>query len=99
MGSYCVRMCVMGEWREIIVDDLFPCNKLTRKPVFTTSSFKELWALILEKAWAKHYGSYDVIEAGLARECLHDLTCAPTTFYLTDDESEWEFNLEEDTEV
>ena len=40
VGCYCVRICVVGEWREIIVDDLFPCNKFTMKPVFTTSSFQ-----------------------------------------------------------
>jgi len=90
LGCYCVRMCVMGEWREIVVDDYFPCDKRTKKPVFTIGNENELWVLILEKAWAKIYGSYDNIEAGLARECLHDLTCAPTTFFLTDDKNEWD---------
>jgi len=33
---------------------------------------------LLEKAWAKVYGSYDIVEKGISRECFHDLTGAPT---------------------
>lgn len=89
-GCYCVKICDMGEWKEVVVDDFFPCDKYTKKPVFTRGNDAELWVLILEKVWAKLYGSYDAIEAGLARECLHDLTGAPTKFYLTDRQDEWE---------
>ena len=35
--------------------------------------------MLLEKAWAKNYKSYNQIEAGLTKECLRDLTGAPTT--------------------
>mmetsp|Transcript_25556 Transcript_25556/g.22588 ORF Transcript_25556/g.22588 Transcript_25556/m.22588 type:complete len:148 (+) Transcript_25556:1478-1921(+) len=80
----------MGEWKEIVIDDLFPCSKSTRTPVFTRGHDNELWVLILEKAWAKIYGSYDKIEAGLTRECLHDLTGAPTKFYFTDRPKDWD---------
>jgi len=41
--------------------------------------------MLLEKAWAKTYLSYDNIEAGLTRECLHDLTGAPTKTMWTDE--------------
>jgi calpain-15 len=34
--------------------------------------------MILEKAWAKLYGSYGRIEGGFMTEVLHDLTGAPT---------------------
>lgn len=64
------------------MDDLFPCrkSKYSNKyaPVFTRGNGAELWVIILEKAWAKIYNSYDNIEGGLTRECLHDLTGAPT---------------------
>jgi len=89
-GCYCVKICEMGEWKEVLVDDLFPCSAKTRKPIFTSGNDHELWVLILEKVWAKIYGSYDAIEDGLTRECLHDLTGAPTTYFFTDRKAEWE---------
>lgn len=48
----------MGEWKEIIIDDKFPCFNEERGPCFTKGNGSELWVLILEKAWAKLYGSY-----------------------------------------
>jgi hypothetical protein len=42
--------------------------------------------MILEKAWAKIHGGYSKIEAGLTRECLHDLTGAPTKNIWTDED-------------
>ena len=85
-GCYMVKMCDMGIWKEIIVDDLFPCKNAKSGPIFTRGNDSELWVLILEKAWAKLYGSYAKIEAGLTREVLHDLTGGPTEYFLTQDD-------------
>ena len=85
-GVYAVNVCEMGEWREIVVDSLFPCKNKSAGPIFTRGNDQELWVLILEKAWAKIYGSYGKIEAGLTREVLHDLTGAPTEYFLTQDD-------------
>jgi len=82
-GCYAVKVCNMGIWTTIILDDYLPCSASTKKPIFSRSHGNELWVLLLEKAWAKIYGSYARIEAGLTRECLHDLTGAPTKYYLT----------------
>lgn len=46
-------------------------------PAFSRSVEGELWVILLEKAWAKLYGSYKQIEAGFPDEPLHDLTGAP----------------------
>jgi len=86
-GCYAVRVCDVGVWTTIIMDDQFPCSGKSREPIFTRGNGNELWVLLLEKAWAKIYGSYARIEAGLTRECLHDLTGAPTKYYLTSDDS------------
>ncbi|EGR31956.1 hypothetical protein IMG5_099180 [Ichthyophthirius multifiliis] len=77
-GVYCVKICHKGYWKEVIVDQFIPCLNSTKQPAFTRGVDGEIWVMILEKAWAKLYGSYDNIESGLTRECLHDLTCAPT---------------------
>jgi len=41
----------------------------------------------LEKAYAKIYGSYEKIEAGIAGHALRDLTGAPYEYFIRDDES------------
>ena len=75
-GIYCVKICHFGEWQAIVVDDCFPCD--AQRPAFTRGNDNEIWVMILEKAWAKLFGSYERIEAGLTREALKSLTAAPT---------------------
>ena len=36
------------------VDDRIPCKKGTKRPHFMKPNGNEMWALILEKAYAKH---------------------------------------------
>jgi len=74
-----------GEYKEIIVDDQFPCLADSREPAFSRGNGNELWVLILEKAWAKANNSYDNIEAGVTREVLHALTGAPTKYFFNDE--------------
>ena len=68
------------------MDDYFPCISKARGPAFTKGKEGELWVMLLEKAWAKINGSYDAIESGLTRECLHDFTGAPTMTLWLDEE-------------
>ena len=46
--------------------------------------------LVLEKAWAKTYGNYKVIEAGFTREALSAFTGAPARTFAMDEEDGWE---------
>lgn len=78
---YCVWLCINGEWQEILLDDNFPCYG--GKPVFSASVSEELWVLLLEKAYAKVFGGYDKIEAGLSGEAIRDLTGSPYKWILT----------------
>jgi hypothetical protein len=49
---------VNGIPKYFVVDDLIPCCKTTKSPYFTQPIGKEIWVLLLEKAWAKLIGSY-----------------------------------------
>lgn len=60
---YVVKFFEMGKWKNIILDDYFPCMPLDQ-PIFSYSESEDLWVLILEKAYAKKYGSYAKIERG-----------------------------------
>ena len=82
-GIYAVRVCKNGEWKEIVVDDQFPCYN--GEPAFSKAHEDELWVLLMEKAWSKCHGSYERIEAGFAECVLHDLTGAPSEVVHTDD--------------
>ena len=91
-GCYAVRICDGGEWKEIIIDDLIPCkpgNPAYRElpsPIFSRGNGKELWVMLLEKAWAKNFGSYAKIDAGFTRETMRDLTGAPTEYFIPNED-------------
>lgn len=74
-----VWLNINGIWTQIMMDDYVPV-----KPVrggvtlaFSRTYDKELWVLLLEKAYAKAYGGYLPIEGGDPCYALRDLTGAP----------------------
>ena len=72
----------------VLVDDYFPCIRNEDGPgyvpVFVNSVQDpgedwELWPLIMEKAWAKLYGSYEAIADGQTEDALNCLTAGEIT--------------------
>lgn len=82
-GCYEICLKIDGEWNVIILDDFIPCSKATRKPIFAKPKGSELWAILLEKAWAKINGGYINIVDGMASEVLECMTNFPFEFYQT----------------
>jgi hypothetical protein len=81
VGAYCVRLHKGGIWIPLVVDDLFPTLKEDmwtneNKGIATAHSkeVKELWVSLIEKAFAKYYGSYAAIEQGYVHHALSDMT-------------------------
>ncbi|KAI8729645.1 calpain-9-like isoform X2 [Biomphalaria glabrata] len=73
-GAFRFNFWQYGKWVEIVVDDRLPtyngkliygCNK--KNP-------NEFWCSLLEKAFAKLHGNYDVIDGGRIHSSLVDLT-------------------------
>ena len=96
VGCYAVWLCDAGTWKSVIVDDFFPVNRFNQ-PAFTKSNGPELWVLLIEKAYAKLFGGYDIIEGGLPQYALKDLTGAPYDQLESSDPNEvwnllWEAN-------
>jgi len=79
VGLYAVWLNDNGTWKPVIVDEYIPCNQRTGSyfPIFAQSTNDELWISLLEKAYAKIYGSYSNIEGGSIQHALRDLTGAP----------------------
>jgi len=55
-GIYTVFFYIGGKKTPVQVDDWIPCYG--SKPLSTTTKSEEIWAILLEKAWAKLHGSY-----------------------------------------
>ncbi len=72
---YSVRIFVDGEWKIITTDDRFPSEG--GKPIYAQPHGNELWVMLLEKCWAKIFGSYKAIEKGSSKEGFIALTGAP----------------------
>ncbi len=90
-GVFGVSLCKDGEWKELLVDSNIPCDNRKKIPCFSTSSVEnEVWVLILEKCYAKAYGSYYMIEDGSIEEALYDLTGSPCLTIQNSNNDLWE---------
>jgi calpain-15 len=80
-GIYAVHFYLNGEMKTVVVDDYFPV-KITddgkEEWAFSRPQGKEIWVLVLEKAWAKVFGSYSRIECGDTAEAMPCITGCPT---------------------
>lgn len=69
-GIYLMTFFINGVETPVVVDDFVPSRR--GKPVFSTTKQEELWAILLEKGWAKLHGTYLRMEAGLPSfACMH----------------------------
>lgn len=60
---YVTRWMIAGKTRYVAVDDWVPA--INSRPAFASPSRDgDFWVMILEKAWAKIYGSYMATKSG-----------------------------------
>jgi len=74
IGAYQVRIHKNGSWFEVVIDDYLPVDESGTLIYMTNSNPNEVWASLLEKAWAKFHGGYDRLERGSSTLALSDLT-------------------------
>ena len=69
-----------GGWRTLVIDDHIPCDKdawevkQIAEPIYSQPNGNELWAILLEKAFAKMCGSYADLEGGSTIWALRAMT-------------------------
>ena len=87
-GIFRFRFFRLGDWHQVVVDDRLPTRWLTvltkgrynnfirnGKLIYLRSNApNEFWAALLEKAYAKFYGSYAAIEGGNSSDAAVDFT-------------------------
>lgn len=72
----------------VVVDDRIPCEKGTKKPRFMSPNGNELWAIILEKAYAKFCGSYAALDGGFVLWGWHSFT-GDNVFQMSKKDNHW----------
>lgn len=81
-----------GEWVAVITDNNFPYDDKKQRPYFAHCDDAETWVMVLEKSYAKLFGSYEAIEMGMSSYALRDLTGAPYEYYAFEEIDEaWEY--------
>ncbi len=59
------RVLYNGLYQQVVIDDFFPVNQ-RGDPLFAKPAGKrEIWVMVLQKIWAKLFGSYANIVGGL----------------------------------
>jgi len=73
-GVYVVRFFIEGDWYMITIDDQIPVDE-NNKPVYgRNKGTDEFWVMILEKAFAAMYESYEGIHFGYEAHAMESLT-------------------------
>ena len=67
-GKYRVRIYdgQKKKWVVVTIDDRIPCKKGTKSPLFMKNHGNEMWAILIEKAFAKFCGGYPKLDGGLS---------------------------------
>ena len=80
IGYYETIFFIDGEWQIVFIDDYFPFDPRKNNFAFATPNGKELWAMLLEKAWAKINGGYSNAVGGIVSDPISALTGFPTEY-------------------
>jgi len=80
-GKYKIRLFdgVKNEWELLVLDDYIPCDANAHaqgetRPLFLQPNGNMLWAILLEKAFAKFCGSFAALEGGSTIWALRAMT-------------------------
>lgn len=83
-----IILFIDGRFQIVVVDDYVPVIKNTNDLYFSKPNNKELWVVLLEKAWAKVNGGYANIISGWPADVFSCFTGYATSCVIINDESD-----------
>jgi len=90
-GRYTIKLHdIRRGWEDIVIDDLIPCDRDGR-PLFAqlVGDSGSVWALLLEKAFAKFVGSYEGLVGGSTNWAWQVLTGQPWVAMWSREHGRW----------
>lgn len=92
-GKYRLRLYdgVKEKWENIVIDDFIPVDKKAYdrdgscRPLFSQPNGNELYAMLVEKAFAKFCGSYAALEGGQTIWAIRAMTGDPARSFIQKD--------------
>ncbi|CAH1722864.1 unnamed protein product [Chironomus riparius] len=73
-GIFHFRFWLYGKWVEVVVDDRLPVNIFGQLDCLRSNEPNEFWSALLEKAYAKVFGGYKALEAGVSCDAFEDFS-------------------------
>nr|KAG5689863.1 hypothetical protein BaRGS_002374 [Batillaria attramentaria] len=73
-GTFHARFWQFGKWEDVYIDDYLPVIYGDRIWGAHSKDEEEMWISLLEKAFAKHHGSYNAVDGGKAVDAFSALT-------------------------
>ena len=75
-GMYTWKFFKAGKWRYVHIDDRIPCRMSGRVNFCRNGNPNEVFAMLIEKAYAKLHGCYEALAYGMIDLVIQDLTHA-----------------------